>query len=137
MTGTLCKMRDDLCKFRDRRPADYGLANSAARKVRRDFPTHTIDQVAAKYRLTVGEARGVVNATASRTTLDKMLKRGGWSLAVELMTDLLGVSLDEFLEEERGRLDRERQSFEARHRQLGEMVSHLRAVGSVGGDGPA
>lgn len=114
-------------QFRESRPRDYGMANAAARKVRRDDPTNTIDATAHRYGLTTGEAKGVVYGTASRTTLDKMLKRGGWALVVELAADLLGQPLEAYIAQQAQEAANERARWEAKERALVSLEAKLRS----------
>lgn len=114
---------------REIRPHDYGMANAAARKVRRDWPSNTIEATAGAFGLTYGEAKGVVYGTASRTTLDKMLKQGGWGLVVELAADLLGQPLEQFIEQQAREAAHERARWEAKERSLVSLEAKLRARG--------
>lgn len=122
-------MREIRGRLRENRPADYGMANAAARKVRREHPTNTVDAVAGLYGLTQGEAKGVVYGTASRSTLDKMLKRGGWSLVVELAADLLGQPLEQFIEQQAREARREQAVREADARRWERLRQNYQAVG--------
>lgn len=92
------------------------MANALARRVRKLHPTGTVDATAAEFRLTNGEARGVVYGSASRATIDKVLKRGGWGLAVELLADVLGEPLEQFIEHQARKARDERQKWEAEER---------------------
>jgi hypothetical protein len=125
MNEGLCELRETNCTGREKRPHDYGMANAIARKVRRDWPAGTIDATAAEYRLTNGEARGVVYGTASRATIDKVLKRGGWALAVELVADVLGQPLEHFIEEQAKRARHERTKWEAEERAAKARLARL------------
>lgn len=128
MTGMLCEMRDGFCKSRDKRPADYGLENVLARKVRRESPANTIDYTAAKFDLTTGRARGVVNGTASLTTLNAAIKKGGWPLVAELVGELLGESLEQWIEKEARRKRHESEQYDRLERNLRSMASDLPAA---------
>jgi hypothetical protein len=119
-------------KSREIRPHDYGMANALAKKVRRESPSDTIDYVAAEYGLTYGEAKGAVYGTASRATIDKALKRGGWALAVELITDLLGEPLEHFIERQAMEARRERIEWEARERAAKARAAALAELGFGG-----
>lgn len=101
---------------REKRPSDYGLENALARRQRRLYPTNTIDQTAAEFRLTPGEAKGTVYGSASRSTLNKVLKRGGWALTVELMADVLGQPLERFIEQQAREAANERKRWEEEER---------------------
>lgn len=118
---------DNLGRFQHSRPADYGMANAAARKVRRDHPSKPVEAVMSLYGLTEGEARGVVYETASRTTLDKFMKAGGWALVVELAADLLGQPLESYIEQQAREAADEKAKWEARERALVGLEAKLRA----------
>lgn len=129
MTGLAVDYRDKTRRISDYRPADYGLANALARKVRREFPSKTVEETAAAYGLTVNEARGVVFATASRRALDKALKTGGWSLGIELLADVIGQPLEQYIADQAERARRERITWEARER---DHAARLATISSLG-----
>lgn len=133
MTGAVVKISNENCRKSD---IDFGLENALAAHVRRRWPTNTLDNIAREWGLTVGEARGVLYAQASRPTLNKIIRhrRGGWKLWVELIGAVTGVSFDQFLEQERARLRHERERAEDMDRRYGEVVRNLRAGPSLAAD---
>lgn len=73
--------------------------------------------------LTPDEARGVCEATASATTIDKVWKHpdGGWLVVLPVLAAVIGHSVDDFLANER----RKHVALAQRHR---SMVRDLRAL---------
>jgi hypothetical protein len=138
MSGALMKNRDNLGQFREIRPSDFGMENSLAGIVRRRWPSATADNVAAEWNLTEGEAKGVVYATASRTTLNKILKhrRGGLSLWLEIIADVTGERLDSYLTREAERARHERATWEAEERRLEQLEARWRARCALDAGGP-
>jgi hypothetical protein len=136
MTAGLNQLREENCSRREKRPHDYGMANSVARKLRREHPSGTIDAAAALFGLTNGEARGAVYGTASRATLDKILKRGGWALAVELLADLLGQPLEHFIADQAERARHERKRWEEEERAAQVRLADLSDLDSRPWRGP-
>lgn len=132
--GMAMKVGDDLCsRGENRRPADFGIENCLARKVRRENPSGTINATAAEYDLTNGEARGIVYARTGLRTINKIIKKGGWALWLELGETLLGEPLDRHIIRERERLHAEQQRAKERDRHLLEVVRHLRPGDHLGG----
>jgi hypothetical protein len=127
MGTTEMQIREIRGESREKRPRDYGMENALAGKVRRQYPTGTIEAVAADYGLTHGEAKGCVYGSASRATMNKVLKRGGWPLVVELMADLLGEPLENYIEKQAERAADERRTWEAEEARLARMEANLRA----------
>jgi len=123
------------CKVRDKsrtKTAPRTLEAALAAKARRDHPANTVDLVSAEYDLTNGEARGLVAGIASRGTINKSLRRGGYRLALELWADLLGMSLDQWVEVEAGRLNREREELEFHRQKLLGLGAHIASDPDLG-----
>jgi hypothetical protein len=114
------------------RNSEFSTANALARIVRRRWQTKTVLEVMAEWDLTEGEAKGVVYAQASRTTIDKIKHhpRGGWSVMLEVDAMVIGVTLEEHLQRQQERLDRERQTIEEqgrRNRVVADRISLFRS----------
>lgn len=113
----------------------FGLENALARIVRRRWPVATIDNVAAEWGLTEGRARGVVYAQGSLKTINSILrhKRGGWSIALEMLASVTGEGIDQFLQSEIRGLERDAVSKRERALKLVtlECAFKYRVVGSV------
>ncbi len=106
---------------------EFGIENALAQIVRRRWRAGTVCMVMAEYDLTEGQARGVVDATASRTTINKLLKhrRGGWRLFVPALALVIGHTLEQHVEE---RLRHEQEHYERATRDLRKMVADLPSV---------
>ena len=105
------------------------LANYCAAR----WPVGRRKAVEREWGLSPDEARGVIEATASAATIDKVWKAGGWAVALPVLSSVIGCSLENFMQTER------RKQLEVAHR-TGALVRHLRAVsgprsdaGSAGG----
>jgi hypothetical protein len=129
MTGLALKNRDNLGQFREIRPNDFGMENALAGIVRRRWPSATTDNVSAEWGLSAGEAKGVVYATASRTTLNKIMKhrRGGMGLWLEIIAEVTGERLDSYIQRQAEEAVRERTRWEAEEQRLSRMEASLRA----------
>lgn len=123
--GATIKISEFRGQIREKRPADYGIENALARRQRRLYPTNTIDLTAAEFRITTGQAKGAVYGTASRTTINAILKRGGWALTVELMADVLGQPLEDFIQRQAERARHERERWEEEERAHAARLSDL------------
>lgn len=86
--------------------------------------------VARHFDLTMDEARTVLEARASRTVIDRVLKHpnGGWKVALPVIGAVVGQTADAFILQEQERLADERRSFEAQEARLGQMARDLRIV---------
>ncbi|MCA3754185.1 MAG: hypothetical protein ACK5YD_00335 [Phenylobacterium sp.] len=67
------------------------------------WPVGRRKAVEREWRLSPDEARGVIEATASAATIDKVFRAGGWSVALPILSEVIGESLDVFLQRERER----------------------------------
>lgn len=114
MQGLALENREKSSGSHEKRPGDFGLRNAFARKVRREHPSSTIDATAAEYGLTYHEAKGAVYGEASRGTIDKAIKAGGWALALELFAEVIGHPLETYIKEQADRARRERIDWEQR-----------------------
>ena len=95
------------------------------------WPVGRRKAVEREWRLSPDEARGVIEATASAATIDKVWKAGGWAVALPVLSSVIGESVEDFLTTQR------RKQLEVAQR-TGALVRHLRAVsGPVPDAGPA
>jgi hypothetical protein len=116
------------CKVRDKsrtKTAPRTLEAALAAKARRDHPANTVDLVSAEYDLTNGEARGLVAGIASRGTINKAIRSGGYRLCLALIADVLGMTLDQFVEIEAGRLSHEREKLEEQRQHMLRLGAHI------------
>lgn len=129
MTGLAVQISEHRGRNRENRPNDFGMENSLAGIVRRRWPSATIENVAAEWSLTEGQAKGVVYGTASRSTLNKILKhrRGGFGLWLEIIAEVTGERLDGYLTREAERARHERTNWEAEERRLAQLEARWRA----------
>lgn len=104
---------------------EFGFENVLASYVRRRGMS--IKAIQAEWDLTDGEARGVMYAQASRSTLRKIIKskRGGWSLGLMLLHGVIGHGLPEHIERT---LADERKQFERMDYSLRKMAADVPAV---------
>lgn len=88
--------------------------------------------------LTSDQARSVMEATASASTIDQIWKHknGGWHVLLPVLGAVVGTSLDDFIRQERERVSNARREQEDRERQLVEMGRDLSAVLGLGPSGP-
>ncbi len=85
------------------RPTREALAIYCAR----NWPTNRRKSVETAFRLTPDEARGVIQGTASTTTLDKVWKAGGWAVVLPILGAVIGHGVGEFFAAEADRARRE------------------------------
>jgi hypothetical protein len=93
------------------------LANSCGAR----WPVGRRKAVEREWGLSPDEARGVIEATASAATIDKVWKAGGWAVALPVLSSVIGCSLESHINQER------RKQLETVQR-TGALVRHLRAV---------
>jgi len=112
--------------------ADHGFEHVLASYVRRR--DMSIKDIQREWNLTDGEARGVLYEQASRATLRKIVKAGGWDIGLALLTGVIGHDLTHHIERRRAH---ERAAFDRIDGGLRKMAADLSAVLPVGGpDGP-
>lgn len=85
------------------------------------WPVGRRKAVEREWGLSADEARGVIEATASAATIDKVWKAGGWAVALPVLSSVIGCSLESHINQER------RKQLETVQR-TGALVRHLRAV---------
>lgn len=93
------------------------LANYCAAR----WPVGRRKAVEREWGLSPDEARGVIEATASAATIDKVWKAGGWAVALPVLSSVIGCSLESFMQTER------RKQLETANR-TGALLRHLRTV---------
>jgi hypothetical protein len=85
------------------------------------WPVGRRKAVEREWGLSPDEARGVIEATASAATIDKVWKAGGWAVALPVLSSVIGCSLETHIQQER------RKHLEVAQR-TGALVRHLRTV---------
>ena len=105
--------------------------DALARYCEARWPIGRRKAVEREWRLSPDEARGVIEATASAATIDKVWKAGGWAVALPVLSSVIGESLEDFMQTER------RKQLEVAQR-TGALVRRLRTVSPPrSGHGPA
>ena len=107
---------------------DCGFETVLASYVRRKGMS--IKAIQNEWGLTDGEARGVMYASASRSTIRKIIKskNGGWSLGLMLLHGVIGHDLATHIERTRAH---ERSQYERMDAGLRKMAADLPAVVGV------
>lgn len=134
MTGLAVKIPDDFdVDYAERveKSSTFGTQNALARLARRTWPQNTVKETAAAWGLTIGEARGVVYATASQATIDKIKRHrnGGWRVTLALDALVIGQRIEDFIIEETERSRERMEIRQRRHRRLETLCASLDALG--------
>jgi hypothetical protein len=108
---------------------DKGLREAVAEYLRRRFPSGTAKSAAREFDLTADRAREAVAGRASLTTIEAIIKRGGWSVALPILAEVIGQQIARHLIELR-------QHHEANAGRLAALTSDLWPVRGVGLDDP-
>ena len=95
--------------------------DALARYCEARWPVGRRKAIEREWGLSPDEARGVIEATASAATVDKVWKAGGWAVALPVLSAVIGCSLETHIKQER------RKQLEVAQR-TGALVRHLRAV---------
>lgn len=77
--------------------------DALARYCEARWPVGRRKAVEREWNLSPDEARGVIEATASAATIDKVFRAGGWAVALPILSEVIGESLEVFLQRERER----------------------------------
>lgn len=127
----MSEVREEL--FTQSARPDFGFEHVLASYVRRKGMS--IKAIQNEWNLTDGEARGVMYAQASRSTLRKIIKhkRGGWTLGILLLQGVIGHSLPDHIERTRAN---ERKQFERIDAGLRKMADDFSSVCGLDGPGP-
>ncbi len=112
--------------------------NAWAKWARNLYPNNGVKALQAYWGLTEGEAKGVVYAQASQTTIDKLLDhpRGGFGLGLEILAIRTATKLEQYIETQANEARRERNRWDAEEQRLAVLEASLRARGSSGAGGP-
>lgn len=73
----------------------------------RRWPIGRRKAVEREWRLSPDEARGIIEGTASWSTVDKVWKRGGWAVILPILGAVVGHGVGEFFAEEAARARQE------------------------------
>ena len=110
---------------------DFGMEHVLASYVRRKG--WSIKEIMARFDLTDGQARGVMYAAASRSTLNHVVKVGGWRIGLMLVAGVVGHTLSEHIEQRRAN---ERKQYERMDASLRQMAADLPSVFGMDRPGP-
>lgn len=113
--------------------------NAWAKYVRARWPINTLAEIQRAWDLTEGQARGVLYAQASQSTIDAVLDAlspvQAFSLSLEILCIRLNTSLEEYITHQAKEASRERAQWEAEERRLEALASRLPGgLGVAGAD---
>ena len=104
---------------------DLTTKNAWAQLVRRRFyGQNLVKRCMGEWRLTEGQARGLVYAQVTQNTIDAILKRNpieGFALGLEILASVTGIKLEEYVEHKGRVAARARTEWEATERRLADM----------------
>lgn len=103
MTGAVVEIRQSNREIPRRLSLDKGLRDAVADHLRHRWPAGTAKFAARAYDLTLDRAREAVAGRASLTTLEAIIKRGGWPVALSILADVIGLSVAQHIAEMRAR----------------------------------
>lgn len=137
MTATAAMILSNKGEKFPKLPLDRATTDALAEFVRLQWPTHTRKNVEREYSLTTQEAKTVVEGNPSKATLDRIWKHknGGWRVLLPVMGAVVGQTADAFIIEERKRLARERDEYQAQSARMAALGRDFLAVFSVGSRG--
>lgn len=137
MTATAAMILSNKGEKFPKLPLDRATSDALAEFVRLQWPTHTRKHVEKEWGLSPEEAKTIVEARASKATLDRIWKHrnGGWRVLLPVMGAVVGQTADAFIIEERKRLARERDEYEAQSARMAALGRDFLAVFSVGPGG--
>jgi len=123
MTVTYMEVRRSKRDNQRRLELDKGLRDGLADLFRHRWPSGTAKHAAREYQLTLDQSRGVVAGKASLTSLEQVIKTGGWPVVFHLMGEVIGQTAEQYIIEARN-------INEERGQRLASLVSSIRALGS-------
>lgn len=101
-------------------PFSRDFREAIALYARRQWPLNTSVHAAKAWGLDKATARNVLKGHASDATITRILRAGGWTMALPVIGAVIGLSAEQFLEDER------RKHVELARRN-GALVTDLRA----------
>lgn len=129
MTVTYMEIRSAKREPQRRLELDKGLRDALADLCRRRWPSGTAKAVARAFDLSLDQARAIVAAKGSLSSLEQVLKNGGWQVVFPLLGEVIGQSAEQYLIEAR-------KSNEENGERLASLASNLWALGSHGPSAP-
>lgn len=113
---------------------DFGTKNAWARYVRRRWPNNAVKGAMREWRLSEGEAKGLVYAQASQPTIDKVLRFDplkGFGIGLEILAILTGVQLENFIEHQAEEARNEQARHAADERRLEALATRISGGGGL------
>jgi hypothetical protein len=111
-------------------PLDKALRDATADYLRRRWPSNTAKHAAKAFDLSLPRAREAVAGNASLTTLEGIIKTGGWSVALPILGEVIGHHVDQhFIEMRKSHADH--------GRRIAALFGDGRPGSAVDGDGAA
>lgn len=80
---------------------EKGFRDAVADHLRHRWPAGTAKFAARSYDLTLDRAREAVAGRCSLTTLEQIVKRGGWPVGLSLLASVIGYSVEQYIAEQR------------------------------------
>lgn len=108
---------------------DKGLRDAVGDYLARTYPTGTAKQSARRFDLTLDQARGAVAGKASVATIERIIKTGGWTVALAILADVIGTGIANYFIETRKAHDKDGE-------RLAALSGHLWPVASPRGSDP-
>ncbi|MFZ5669094.1 MAG: hypothetical protein ACOY4K_06345 [Pseudomonadota bacterium] len=101
----------------------------------RRWPTGRRKAIEREWGLSSDQARSVMEATASASTIDVIWKHpnGGWAVLLPVMGSVVGQGLDDFIATEKARHAAARKDLEAREQRLVALARDLPPLAPLGG----
>lgn len=121
MDGTVMDCRRNERENQRKLSLDKGFRDSVADYLGRLYPSNTAKLTARRFDLTLDQARGAVAGKASIATIERIIKTGGWSVAVAILADVIGHSITRYFINLRASHDKNDEHFAA----LGRSLFHL------------
>jgi hypothetical protein len=123
MTGVLVEIPNIKWESQRTLKLDKGFREVVADYLRRRWPSHTAKNAARTFDLSMDRAREAVAGRVSLTTLEQIFKRGGFSVALPILADVIGQSLARYFRELRTAHDEQGEHIAA-------LVGDLRPLGA-------
>jgi hypothetical protein len=93
---------------------------------RRTWPLNTSGHAAKAWGIDKATAANLLKGHASDTTITRILRANGWSMAIPVLGAVIGQSLEDHVTNEIRKVADEREAFAAQEAQLVRLETHLR-----------
>jgi len=108
-------------------PLARDIRDALSTYARRTWPRDTAKHAARAWKIPKDTAANILKGHASAATLTHVLREGGWGLAHAVVGAVIGQSFEGWLNEERGRIARERRHAEDQERRLVALAGRVRS----------